>query len=231
MSRLGAGLPGLAMAKGSLSEVGDLFGGLTFKYNPEKFSLSKRASWEDHGRSLNELWARPTFLQTAPGRITMSIFFDAYEEVAGDVSGDVQKLMDWTKPGFSFGSEDEPPLLEFSWGASQALQGMQFYLESVDAEYTLFRADGTPIRATCQVSLVEATDPADKQNPTSGGRPGVDSHVLIDGETLHSVAWARFADASYWRAIAEFNAIDDPMRLVPGTRLLIPPRRDAAELS
>jgi nucleoid-associated protein YgaU len=108
---------------------------------------------------------------------------------------------------------------------------MYFYLESVEAKYTLFRADGTPIRATCSIGLVEATNPAHRQNPTSGGRKGVETHILIEGETLHSVAWARFGDPTYWRAIAEFNGIDDPLRLASGTRLLIPPRRDAAALA
>jgi nucleoid-associated protein YgaU len=79
--------------------------------------------------------------------------------------------------------------------------------------------------------MAEATNPAHRQNPTSGGRTGLESHILTEGDTLHSVAWARFGDPSYWRAIAEFNGIDDPLRLTPGTRLLIPPRRAAAGLA
>ena len=108
---------------------------------------------------------------------------------------------------------------------------MQFYLESVNATYTLFRIDGTPIRATCRITLIEWSNPAHRQNPTSGGVPGMETHVLIDGETLHSVAWVRYGDPSYWRAIAAFNGIDDPLRVEPGVSLLIPPRRDAAALS
>lgn len=205
---------------------------LTFKYNPEQFTLSKTADWNDNGVSLNKQWAPPTYQRTTPGKIDMDIFFDAFEELFGDVTDDVQTLVNWTKPGpkDTHGVE-KPPLLQFRWGSSKALQGMYFYLASVSAKYTLFRADGTPIRATCTINLVEATDPAHKQNPTSGGRPGLQSHVLIEGETLHSVAWRQYGSASYWRALAEFNAIDDPLRVAPGTRLLLPPRQDAAELS
>jgi nucleoid-associated protein YgaU len=229
VSRLGAGLPAMGMAKASLAQVGTLnpLGGLTFKYNPEKFSVSKTADWDNPGVSLTKQWAPPKFRNTSPGTITMEIFFDAFEELTGDVSTDVSRLVDWTKPGPS----NAPPLLEFRWGASQALLGMQFYLSSVSATYTLFRADGTPIRATCNITLVEATNPSYRQNPTSGGRPGMESHLLVDGETLHSVAWARYGEARFWRAIAEANGIDDPLRVASGTRLLIPPRRDAAGLS
>jgi hypothetical protein len=229
MSRLGAGLPVKGMTKASLAMVDSFLpiGDLTFKYNPEKFTLTKSASWENPGVSMETQWAPPTYLSTAPSRIDMEILFDAWEELFGDVTTDVQRLIDWTKPGPS----NQPPLLQFRWGASEALLGMYFYLESVSANYTMFRVDGTPIRATCNITLVEATNPANRQNPTSGGRPGMESHVLVEGETLHSVAWARYGQAGYWRALAEFNEIDDPLRVPAGTRLLIPARRDAAELS
>ena len=233
MSRLGAGLPGKAMAKASLATIDSFFvGDLTFQYNPAEFSLSKDADWTNPGVKLERQWARPTYNRTNPAKIRMEILFDAFPELFGDVTGDVQKLINWTKPGPRDASGIErPPLLQFRWGASQAVLGMYFYLESVEAKYTLFRADGTPIRATCGISLVEATNPAHRQNPTSGGRTGLESHILVEGETLHAVAWARFGDPTYWRAIAEFNGIDDPLRLTPGTRLLIPPRRAAAGLA
>ena len=236
MSRLGAGLPAKGMTKASLAVVDGPFGlpigDLNFKYNPSEFSLSKSVVWDNPGVSLNQQWAPPTYKQTKPIEISLDIFLDAFEELLGDVTGDVQKLIDWTKPApkDAFGVE-KPPLLQFRWGASQALLGLYFYLASVKANYTLFRVDGTPIRATCSITLVEATNPASRQNPTSGGRPGLESHVLIDGETLHSVAWARYGQPAYWRALAAFNGVDDPMRVPAGTRLLIPPRREAAELA
>lgn len=234
MTRLGAGLPLGMMTKATLREAGGGFFGesLTFKYNPTQISFSKSAQWTAHGVTLENNWIEPTFNETSPGRLQMDIFFDAFEELAGDVSGDVQTLMNWTKPTVYFESfVVEPPMLEFNWGMGRGLDGMQFYLESVNATYTLFRMDGTPIRATCTISLVEATNPARKQNPSSGGRPGLQVHVVSQGESLHAVAWARYGDASLWRALADFNGIDDPLRLAPGTRLLIPPRRDAATLS
>jgi hypothetical protein len=229
MSRAGAGLPVMGLEKASLAMVDSLLpiGDLTFKYNPEQLTLSKSADWDNTGVHLESEWEKPTYRSTAPARLTLDIFFDAFEELFGDVSKDVQTLLDWTKPGPS----NQPPLLQFRWGMSSVVQGMYFYLQSVSANYTLFRVDGTPIRATANIALVEWSNPAHRQNPTSGGRPGMESHVLVAGESLHAVAWARYGDPTLWRAIAEFNGIDDPLRLAPGTRLLIPPRRDAAAAS
>ena len=229
MSRAGAGLPSIALAKASLVPVGSFFlGGLKFKYNPEQFTLTKSSEWKNLGFSREEGWPEPTYLATNPGNLSLEIFLDAFEQIAGDVSGDVRTLVDWTKPG---PPNDEPPLLEFHWGLNNVMPGMQFYLESVTATYTLFRSDGTPIRATCNLELVEFSNPASRQNPTSGGKPGVQAHTLIEGETLHTVAWAQYGNPGYWRSIAEFNGIDDPTRVPSGTRLLIPPRRDAATLA
>jgi hypothetical protein len=191
MSRVGAGLPGMAMEKASLVTIDSfLVGGLTFKYNPTQFSLSRSTSWDNPGVSMETQWAPPLYQSTSPTSISMEIFLDAFEELFGDVTGDVQKLIDWTKPGPS----NEPPLLQFRWGASQALRGMYFYLASVQATYTLFRVDGTPIRATCNISLIEATNPASRQNPTSGGQSGIARPHRRRDPPLHRLGALRRAE-------------------------------------
>ena len=60
------------------------------------------------------------------------------------------------------------------------------------------------------------------QNPTTVGLAGLASHVVRDGDTLQSIAFAHYRDPTRWRAIAEANGIDDPMRLRRGAQLTIP---------
>jgi nucleoid-associated protein YgaU len=55
--------------------------------------------------------------------------------------------------------------------------------------------------------------------------------VVGAGDTLHSIAWDEYGNASWWRALAEFNGIDDPLRVNPGVRLLIPTSDEAAALA
>jgi len=43
------------------------------------------------------------------------------------------------------------------------------------------------------------------------------------GDTLQNIAWKEYDDPAEWRRIADFNAVDDPMALEPGTKLLVPP--------
>ncbi|MBK6318986.1 MAG: LysM peptidoglycan-binding domain-containing protein [Dehalococcoidia bacterium] len=89
----------------------------------------------------------------------------------------------------------------------------------------MFLGDGTPVRATVNLSLKQAKDPGrfPAQNPTSGGAAGHKRHVVLQRETLDSIAAREYGEARHWRHIAEANGIEDPMRLRPGTVLALPP--------
>ena len=206
---------------------------LRFKYNPEQYTIEKSAEWNRPQAPGAESTPEPDYTSTNPTTVSMEIFFDAFEELQGDVTRDVETLFTWTKPTpvSRIGGTAQPPLLMFQWGSSSTLSDFRGFLRSVSARFTLFRVDGTPIRATCNIRLEEVPHETARQNPTSGSRPGMRVHVLTEGETLHSVAWTEYRQARYWRGLAAFNDIDDPMRVEPGSTLLLPSPRDAARLS
>jgi len=47
-------------------------------------------------------------------------------------------------------------------------------------------------------------------------------HTVQDGDSLPSIAYRAYGDATRWRAIADANEIDDPLRLRRGTPLMLP---------
>jgi nucleoid-associated protein YgaU len=61
-----------------------------------------------------------------------------------------------------------------------------------------------------------------RQNPTSGGLRSVRSYLMVEGDTLASVAYREYGQPGWWRPLAEANGIDDPMRVAAGTRVLVP---------
>jgi contractile injection system tube protein len=206
---------------------------LRFDYNPEQYTIEKTAEWTRPRAPGAESTPDPDYTSTNPSRLTMEIFFDAFEELLGDVSVDVETLFSWTRPTpvSRMTGSPQPPLLMFQWGVNAALATFRGFLKSVSARYTMFRQDGTPIRATCSITLEEVPLEIGRQNPTSGTRPGMRVHTLTEGETLHSVAWDEYRQARFWRGLAAFNEIDDPMRVASGTTILLPSPRDAASLS
>jgi nucleoid-associated protein YgaU len=205
---------------------------LTFSYNPTELSTEKSAKWNRPTTTSAKSATKPQFGGSEPQSVSMEIFFDAYEDLFGDVSDDVKTLFEWLKPTTSSLSKNLPcpPILAFEWGSNKILADFKGYLKHVSAKYTMFRADGTPIRATASISLEEVPDEPAGQNPTSGSLNSRRSHVLRDGDSLQSVAYREYGSAAMWRGLALFNGIDDPLRLIPGNSILIPSSSEATRL-
>lgn len=206
---------------------------LKFRFNPTEYRVQKAARWERPRSRGAESSSPPEFTGSEPTKISMEIFLDATEGPAPDVSADVMVLLSWLQPtpvSIARGLA-QPPLLRFVWGANPVLQMFQGYLKRVQARYTMFLPDGTPLRATAAIELEEVTPEVGMQNPTSGSREGRRAHVVSEGESLQSIAYDEYGDPAYWRGLAAFNAIDDPLRLSAGVELLIPTTAEARRLA
>lgn len=223
------------LAKASLAAFDDgaPIGALSFSYNPTEVATTKAALWHRPTTRGASSATKPEFTGAQPQTVTLELFFDAWSDLDGDVSSQVNQLLGWTRPtdGSIQKQLPNPPALEFRWGTSKALEGFRGYLKTATARYTMFRADGTPIRATCSITLEEIpTDPAG-QNPTSGALASRRSVALADGDSLASVAFREYGQPALWRALATYNEIDDPLAVPAGTRLLVPSLAEARRLA
>ena len=45
---------------------------------------------------------------------------------------------------------------------------------------------------------------------------------MIFGERLDQIAYRYYGDPRYWRLLARFNGIDDPLHVAPGRLLRVP---------
>jgi nucleoid-associated protein YgaU len=197
-------------------------------FNPEKYSLSqtvKVTEFEKEGPGEPRIQYRSTSTLT----LSMELLFDDFASAEGDVTNQVGTLLKWQQPTPRSGKKPRPPLLSFSWGNKQ-LKNFKGTLTKVDVSYTMFRRDGTPIQARVGITLQGSGNRVQWTNPTSHSLDSRRIHTLVAGETLQSVAWDELGDATYWRAIAELNGIDDPLRIAPGRTLLIPTVADAARV-
>ncbi len=167
------------------------------------------------------------------GALTFStnLFFDAFSEAKGDVTPKITTLLSWMKPTnkSSSNGRHSPPLVQFKWGGNPQLDQLKGFITNSTVKYVLFRIDGTPVRAEVAITITSQADPETGQNPTSQATNSRRVHQVIDGDTLQSVAYRELGKPQYWRAIAELNAIDDPMRLSAGSVLLIPSVADATK--
>jgi nucleoid-associated protein YgaU len=207
---------------GSMDAPGAFMFKLEFQFNPKELQLAKQATWKREQAKGNKKASPPQFTGAQPAKLTLELFFDASEKQDNRVVKDVEKLFSLTVPteASMTSKKASPPWVVFKWGG---LTGFLAYVSQVQAKYTLFTAAGLPIRATCQVTLEELAGQPPKQNPTSGGLVPHRVHQVIAGDSLPAIAYEEYGVPALWRAIADLNGIDDPLRLRPGRRLLLPP--------
>jgi nucleoid-associated protein YgaU len=93
----------------------------------------------------------------------------------------------------------------------------------VRQQFTFFSPTGTPLRAKLTVELREYKSLAEQIRELNlKSADHTKAHVVVEGETISSVAYKAYGDPAAWRSIAEANAIEDPLGLAPGTILRIP---------
>ena len=113
-----------------------------------------------------------------------------------------------------------PPEVAFEWGVFK----FEAYITNMTQLFTLFKKDGTPVRAKVSVTFSQYTDKNDypKQNPSSAGSDIERVWRVVAGDRLDAIAYEVYKETSNWRVIAERNKIRNPLALRPGQTLLIP---------
>lgn len=186
-------------------------------FNPQNYTVSKTNIWTykpTQGKDLPDA----EFGGGLPMTYKLSLLLDtSLEGPDKSVKDDANKLMK-----AMHGDGSAPKFITFSWGSVKLPKAAPM---SLSIQYAMFHPNGEPMRAFVELELAqaEATTPAGQaQNPTTLGTPGLRAHIVQDGDSLHSIAYSSYGDATEWRLIAEANGIDDPLRLRRGTPLTIP---------
>lgn len=203
-------------------DLGSSCGRINFQFNPKEVSITKSASWK-RSDTKSKKAAPPEYTGPEPCKLTLELFFDASVNGSVDVVKSVDELFGCCVPYREFKKNEHamPYLVIFNWGGVRSFAA---YISQVQAKYTRFAANGTPIRAVCTVNLeeIDVTGYPPKQNPTSGALSADTVHTTTAGDRLPLIAYREYGDAELWRALAEYNGIDDPMRIPHGTRLFLP---------
>ncbi|HTS08368.1 MAG TPA: LysM peptidoglycan-binding domain-containing protein [Candidatus Eisenbacteria bacterium] len=147
--------------------------------------------------------------------LNMKLFFDTYEEQS-DVTpytNAVYNLLNIVP------STHAAPICDIRWGGF-AFKGV---LENVSGEFSLFMANGTPVRANLTVTFTEWKDVQSLvQLSPKQSADHQKNRWVKSGDRLDGIAGEEYEDPSQWRMIAEANNLEDPRQLEPGQHLVIP---------
>lgn len=226
----GATIPAKAKTPATATLTLETGGVVTCLFNPKDYTVAKSNSWSVEPQQ-GATAAQTTYTGGLPWEMTLQLLLDSTLLTEGDTveaaAGTLFDAMNATQGqgGGSGGNKTtkRPPILTFRFGPF-SFEGV---VKSLSVQYTLFEPDGEPIRADVRLSLMQwDQEPREGQNPTTRSEGGLGAHVLREGDSLASLAYRYYGDATRWRAIAEENGIDDPL-LLRGGRTLNVPRLDA----
>lgn len=156
--------------------------------------------------------------------LEMTLYFDTYQpptmqnpaEGGTDVTKVTRKLAALVQIK---GSLHRPPKVTFKWG------GIQFsgVVTNVSQNYTMFLADGMPVRAKVDLTFKSLLDVKQSKLESPFESPDrTKLRVIHEKEQLWNYAWEEYGDIEQWRAIAKENGIMNPLDIVPGQKINLP---------
>jgi nucleoid-associated protein YgaU len=211
-----------------------------FDFNPDQVVISRQANTTN----------RPSASSNggSPAGSSASVFRGARPATialrnvvfhGGDTKSRCDQLLNWMSPGGGLlGSlvagaiaaatginlASRLPMVTFQWGPPEIAFMYDCNVLNANIIYTRFAPSGIPIRALVTITLQEQPSLFGSlpTNPTSGGLPGRQAHTVTAGESLAGIATARYGSPGRWRAVAECNNVEDPLRVRPGDQLYLP---------
>jgi len=195
--------------------------------NPDKVSFKYQIELEEQ-QGQGTSGSQPRFGRTKPEEMTFQFLFDgtgaiplpggssaiASDGVQGRIDAFKRVVLQYN------GEEHKPNNLKLVWGSLL----FKCVLNELNLEYTLFRADGTPLRATASAKFVGYIE--DELRLATEQRQSADvTHVrtVRDGETLQHHVVAIYGDPAFTLAVARENRLVNFRRLVTGQTLIFPP--------
>jgi nucleoid-associated protein YgaU len=197
-------------------------------FNPSEVSIDKAANWRLKPKPERDTGSAQ-FTYGEPATLTMDLFFDTYE-ARQDVTEFTAEIFALTTIQ-EHGELHRPPLCELRWGAFDIsdIYGCKWILTQLNQRFTLFLADGTPVRATLTCTFRQwRSDEIEARLLDKRSADVAKTRITRRGDTLSSIAAEEYNDPTLWRPIAAANGVDNPRALPAGRVLVIPalsPRR------
>lgn len=194
---------------------------VTCQFNPGEYTIKKQNRWKQTAGKGKEV---PSFEFSGgkPASLKMKLFFDttdAGQDVRTTYTNNLWKMMKVGRKNNATG-KGEPPGCRFEWGKTWSFEAV---IKTINQKFTMFLGDGTPVRATLDVTFEQVRNEDDYpfQNPTSRSEPRK-TRVVHPGDRLDLIAFEEYGDPNRWYDLAEANALEDPMALQSGQVLKIP---------
>ena len=193
---------------------------ITVLFNPAEYTIERANTYK--GSSIPGL-SGPllSFINGEADVLSMELFFDDFTDPPKPGEKSVRKRIDDIATLLEIDATlHAPPTVRFVWGQLN----FKAIIEKLSRKITLFQPDGTPARATINVSFKEyKTLPELINDPRRQSADRSKRRVVIGLDSLWLLAAREYDDPARWREIANRNDLDDPRDIAPGDWLMLPP--------
>lgn len=196
---------------------------VNFMFNPAKYTISKAVNYSEGTGSTGRETADKKFKQGQPRTLRgLELWFDTYTDgpnaqAVTTHSSAVWDLVKLGAPGAD--GRPQPPIVEFRWGNLR----FRAVITSINEEFTLFKADGTPLRSKVAIDLQEKPDESATPDASNTTGSSANQHVVRTSSDapLHTIAHSTTGDSNNYRQIAEDNNIENPRKIKNGISIKI----------
>lgn len=203
------------------SKVGEPF---KVMINPEKYSRTFAIEFNEQ-QAMGTSGGGPAYSKSLPESIKLEFIFDgtgAIPPPAGGATKTVDKwLSEFKEVAFDYnGDIHSSNYLVISWGSLV----FKCRLKQYSVDYTLFKEDGTPLRAKVSADFKEFTDPETAAKEGGANSPDLSHvHVFQAGDSLNLLCHKIYDDPTMYMEVARVNEIVNFRSISPGTHIYFPP--------
>lgn len=187
--------------------------------NPAKYDRTFKIKYneeQEQGTQGNN----PPFNKTPPEELQFEFLYDGTGVVSG--SHDIRsKIEQFKQTVYKVeGKIHRPNFLKILWGDLS----FNCVLKDLKISYTLFKPDGTPIRALLNATFMAVVEEERRAAEQGNNSPDL-THVRFvkEGDTLPLMTYRIYGDTSLYIQVAKFNGIKNFRNLTPNMRIVFPP--------
>lgn len=188
--------------------------------NPEQIQITRGVSYNNEDNGTNTAGNTPKFNGYEDDQVSFDLYFDG-TGVAG-IRIDVAKRIDQLHNTiYDYkGGIHRPNYTKLSWGSFN----FNCTLKSISTTYTLFKRDGTPLRAKVSLSFIGYVNPGKRESQAFKQSPDM-THVktVRVGDTLPIMCKDVYGEIDYFQQVAQINGLVNFRELEVGTKLYFPP--------
>lgn len=189
--------------------------------NPDSIKWNRSIEYNEQ-QPIDSSTTSQKYKSTPSDNLSFDIVIDCtgiVDKTRTDLASEIQALEDIV---YTYnGDIHRPNFVKIQWG-----NDLVFYsvLKSFDTTYTLFKPDGSPLRAKISLSFGQYTSPEKRAKEDQENSPDITHLVeVVEGETLPQLSNKMWNTPYYYVQVAQYNDLNKFRHLKGGQKLIFPP--------